>query len=205
MSVTIIGGTSAVVADVDANKNLYVIPGLPAHPIAGGWYSVTGGPAGIVAAALATDTPLMAMRLQAASTRKAYITRIEVSFAGATIGVSAGVAGVLGIQRFTGGVGSTGTERVVNEMYEALTTATDVTSVQDKASALTMTNVAYGAEVAWVRQALYINGSMWNIYTFNPDYPLVLAAGDGICLRTRVQCAATQTWVFAYTVYWREL
>jgi hypothetical protein len=204
MSVQLIGGTSAVVADVDTNKNLQVVDGLPAHPVAGGYYTVGGGPAGIVAATLATDTPLFAMRLAAGSTRSAYISKCRIMVCGATIGVSAGVPGVLGIQRISGGVGSTGTERVSNKQNEALATATDMTSIQDKASALTMTDVVYGTEVAWFRIPLFINGAMWCEFIFEPTYPLVLAAGGGVCLRTRVVCPATQTWVFSYTWQWSE-
>lgn len=204
MSVQLIGGTSAVVADVDSNKNLFVVEGLPAHPAAGGYYTVAGGPAGIIAAALAADTTLMAMRFKADSNRKAYISKCTVFIGGATIGVSAGVAGVLGIQRFTTGVPSTGTDRVVNEQNETLTTATDMTVIQDKATALTMTSVVFGTEVAWTRVPLFINGAMWLEWVFEPTYPTVLSPGDGLCLRTRVACAATQTWVFAYTWEWSE-
>ena len=204
MSVQIIGGTSGVVADVDSNKNLLVSEGLPAHPAAGGFYTVAGGPVGIVAAALVIDTTLMAMRFAAGSVRKAYVTKLRLFIGAATIGVSAGVGGVLGIQRFTAATPNGGTARTSNKQDEVLTTATDMTSIQDLASALTMTDVVFGTEVAWTRVPLFINGAMWMEWIYEPNYPTVLAPGDGLCLRTRIALAATQTWVFAYTWHWYE-
>lgn len=204
MSAVIRGGTSGTDADVDSNKNLQIIPGLKAHPAAGGFYTVTGGPAGIVAAALATDTSLVAMRFATGGALKAYLREFRLNFVAATVGLSGGVGGVLGLQRFTAATPSGGTARVVQELNEPLTGATAMTSVQDLASALTMTSVVFGAEVAWFRQPLGITSGQDREWIFKPDYPLVLQPGDGLCLRTRVALAATQTWVYSYTAIWDE-
>lgn len=203
MSAIIRGGTSGLDANVDANKGLLVAENIPAHPAAGGYYTVCGGPAGIVAAALATDTVLMAMRFSASSTRKAYINKVRFHMSVATVGASAGVAGAIGLQRFTAATPSGGTSRTANEQNEPLTTATDMTSIQDLASALTVTSVVFGTEVSWTRIPLFTTGGGFE-WIYEPFYPTVLAAGDGLALRTRVQMAATQTWVFAYTVHWYE-
>lgn len=204
MSVQIIGGTSGVVADVDANKNLFVSEGLPAYPAAGGFYTVAGGPTAIVAAALATDTSLMSMRLATGSVRKAYITKLRLLIGGATIGVSAGVGGVLGIQRFTTATPTGGTARTSNRQDQTLGTTTDITDIRDNNAALTVTSVVFGAEVAWTRVPLFINGAMWMEWIYEPAYPTVLQPGDGLVLRTRVALAATQTWVYSYTWHWYE-
>lgn len=208
MAIKLIGTTSGVEVDSDANKNLMVASGIPAHPAAGGWYTVTGGPTGIVAAALAADTSLIAMRLSTGSTRKAYITFFEFNMSPATLGAAAGVAGVIGLQRITGGVGSTGTERVSCRMNEGAGTATDITSIQEKVSALTMTSVVFGAEIAWTRVPLFVASAGSYTWQFSPQnrlgHPLVLNAGDGICFRTRVALAATQTWVFTWRCDWFE-
>lgn len=204
MAIKIVGAVSAVEADVDSNRNLKVTEGLPAHPSAGGWYSVAGGPAGIVAAGLAADTSLVALRFSTGSTRKAQVSKFTILICGATIGVSAGVGGAIGLQRFTAATPSGGTARTVNEMNPALDSTSDMTSVQDLASALTMTSVVFGTEVAWTRVPLFINGAMWYEWTFEPKYPIVLTAGDGLVLRTRVALAATQTWVYAWTCTWKE-
>lgn len=204
MSAVVRGGTSGIDADVNANKSQLITPELPAHPAAGGYYTVCGGPAGIVAAGLAIDTTLMAMRFAAASTRRAYVTKFRFVMSPATLGAAAGVAGSIGLQRFTTATPSGGTARTPNELNEPLTTATDMTSVQDLASALTMTSVVFGAEIARSRVPLFVSSAGWFEWIFEPLYPVVLVPGDGICLRTRVALAATQTWVFDYTAHWNE-
>jgi len=204
MSAIIRGGTSAVDADVDSNKNLQVTEGLPAHPAAGGFYTVCGGPAGIVAAGLAADVSLFAMRFAAGSTRKAYVTKFRFVMSPATLGAAAGVAGSIGLQRFTAATPSGGTARTANELAEVLATATDMTSIQDLATALTVTSVVFGTEIARSRVPVFVASAGWFEWIFEPLHPVVLNAGDGIALRTRVAMAATQTWVFDYTCHWYE-
>lgn len=205
MTAVIRGGTSAVDADVDANKQVKIADlGIPAHPTAGGWYTVCGGPTGIVAAGLATDTSLMAMRFSPSSTRRAYLTKFRFIMSPATLGAAAGVAGSIGLQRITTATPSGGTARTPNENSEALAPATDMTSVQDLASALTMTSVVFGAEVGRSRVPLFVSSAGSFEWIFEPAYPIVLIPGDGLALRTRVQLAATQTWVFDYTAHWYE-
>lgn len=204
MSAIIRGGTSGVDADVDANKNLQTFEGLPATPAAGGYYTVCGGPAGIVAAGLAIDTSLMAMRFSASSARIAYLTKFRFIMSPATLGAAAGVAGAIGLQRFTTATPSGGTARTSNRLHEGAGTATDMTSIQDLAAALTVTSVVFGAEIARSRIPLFVASAGWFEWIFEPLHPVRLAAGDGIALRTRVQLAATQTWVFDYTAHWYE-
>lgn len=207
MSAIIRGGTSGLDADVDANKSLLTCQSWPAHPAAGGYYTACGGPAGIVAAALAADTSLMAMRFSASSTRKAYLTYFKFVMSPATLGAAAGVAGSIGLQRFTAATPSGGTARTANELNEPLAPATDMTSIQDLASALTVTSVVFGTEIARTRVPLFVANAGGFTWEFNADqlaYPVVLAAGDGIALRTRVQLAATQTWVFDWSAAWYE-
>jgi len=195
--------------EVDANGNLQVNAGLPAHPTAGGFYIATGGPAGIVAAGLANNVDLVAMRFAPGSVRKAYIDKFELIIAMATVGVSGGVGGILGLRRFTTATPSGGTARVAAEMNEPLTTATDMTSIQDLASALTVTSVVFPStgEIAQFRQNVSTIGKE-SVYTFEPSsaggYPLVLQPGDGLALSTRVALAATQTFVYSWRCIWRE-
>lgn len=204
MSAIIRGGVSGVDADVSANRGLGVSEILPAHPAAGGFYTVCGGPAGVVAAGLATDTALVAMRFSAGSTRRAFLTKFRFIMSPATLGAAAGVAGSIGLQRFTTATPSGGTARTPNENSEVLAPASDMTSVQDLASALTVTSVVFGAEVARTRVPLFVASAGWFEWIFEPAYPIVLVPGDGLALRTRVALAATQTWVFDYTAHWFE-
>lgn len=205
MSVKLITGTAASQEVViDTNGNLQVVDGLPQHPAAGGFYTVCGGPAGIVAAGLASDTSLMAARFAAGSTRKAYVTKFRFVMTPATLGAAAGVAGSIGLQRFTTATPTGGTARTPNEQNEPLATATDMTSVQDLATALTVTSVVFGNEIARTRVPLFVANAGGFEWIYEPLYPTVLQPGDGIVLRTRVALAATQTWVFDYTMHWFE-
>jgi hypothetical protein len=208
MAIKIIGTTSGVEVDTDANKNLYVTSGLPAVPAAGGYYIATGGPTGIVAAALAANSDLVSLRFATGSTRKAYISKFELIVTIATVGASAGVGGVLGLRRFTTATPSGGTARIASELDET-STGTDMTDIRDSATALTVTSVVFPntGELAWFRQSVSTVGNA-TIYTFEPfaagGYPLVLNAGDGIALSTRVAMAATQTWVYSWRCNWEE-
>jgi hypothetical protein len=204
MAVKLIGAVSGVEAEVDALRNLMVSEGLPAHPAAGGFYTVGGGPAAIVAAALATDVSLVSMRFAAGSIRRAYLTKFRFIMSPATLGAAAGVAGAIGLQRITTATPSGGTARTPNRMSQTEGSATDMTDVRDSNAALTVTSVVFGTEIARSRVPLFVTSAGWFEWIFEPLYPVVLLPGDGIVLRTRVAMAATQTWVFDYTAHWFE-
>lgn len=209
MSTKIISGTiSSQEAYVDTNGCVYTAPimagALPAHPAAGGFYTVTGGAAAIVAAALAANTMLMSARFSAGSTRNAYVTNFLLTLTPATLGASAGVAGTLGLQRFTAQTPTGGTARTPNEQNESLTTATDMTDVRDSNAALTGSAPTFGNYVGSTLVPLFVasaGGFTWN---YEPRFPVKLAAGDGLALRTIVAMAATQTWLYNYTMEWYE-
>lgn len=180
--------------------------GTPVVPSNGGFYSVAGrsGTAAI-AATLAADTTLMGMRLAAASSRVAYVQLIKVQISIITVGTSALVPGTLGLQRFTAGNPSGGTSRTPNEMDETGSDATDMTVIQDLNSALTMTSVVFGAEVAWSTVPIVITGSQSQFeWVIEPPTPIVMRPGDGLCLRTRIVMPGTQTWMFGYNASWEE-
>lgn len=199
-------GNGGVIAEVDANRNVQIVAGLPGHPSAGGFYSVNGGQATAVAAALAASTMLMSMRFNPSSTRKAYITRMRFLFSeAAVVGAAAGVPGIIGLQRFTAQTPTGGTARTPNEMNENLTTATDMTDIRDSNAALTGSAPTFGAVVAGTSIPMFItSGALWLEWVFDPEYPLVLAPGDGVALRTITALAATQQWVYSYNAYWFE-
>jgi hypothetical protein len=209
MSTKIIGALSGVEADVDTGRSLYV--NVEPDPIgaAGGWYTVTGSCSAVVAATLAANTPLMTMRLAVGSARKVYIDRIRTQINIATPGVAGAISGTLGIQRFTTATPTGGTARTPCRLNEALGTTSDVTDVRDSNAALTVTSVVFGTVAGSclipVCEILtsygFMNAFEW---VFDPPRPVVLAAGDGISLRTQVACPATQTWVYSYTVHWLE-
>jgi hypothetical protein len=216
MAIKIVGGTSGTEQDVDttpkaarvilygADGNPVDVDGIPSHPSAGGYYTVGGGPAGIVAASLAADTPLFAMRFDPTSTRRAFVRKAHVRITVTTMGVAAGVAGSMGLQRFTAATPTGGTARVANMQDEGSDSATDMTSIQDLASALTVTSVVFGTRVAEFRLPLVVGGTHGLDWWYEPKVPTVLQAGDGLALRTVVAMPATQTWVFSYSFEWME-
>lgn len=206
MTTEIIGGTSGLKADVDENNNIKIFQTFPGYPTAGGFYTVAGktGTAAI-AAALATDTSLVSMRMSAVSTRRAYITKLRVMMNTLTAGAAGGVPSVLGLQRFTTATPSGGTARTASRLGgTSKGTATDITDIRDNNAALTVTSVVFGEEIAWSNTPTSSTSVTPVEWIFEPVAPVELAAGDGLVLRTRQAGPATATWYFSYTFHWFE-
>jgi hypothetical protein len=189
-----------------AANPLQMVENMPPHPANGGFYSVTGGLSAVVAVSLAANTPLMTMRFNPSSTRQAKIKKIRVGITIATVGTSALVAGLLGLQRFTTATPTGGSARTPNKMDEVNSDATDMLDVRDSNAALTVTSVVFGNVVAQTYVPVVITGSTsfyeWSIEP--TEYPIILKPGDGLSLRTQSNMPATQTWMFSYNVYWAE-
>jgi hypothetical protein len=201
-----IQGNGGVIGEVDANRNVQVVEALPGHPSAGGFYSVAGGQATAVAAALAANTMLMSMRFDPAATRKAYVTKMRFLISqAAAVGAAAGVPGTIGIQRFTAQTPTGGTQRTVNKQNELLSSASNMFDVRDSATALTGTAPTFGNVVANTSIPMFItSGAMWMEWIVELGYPIMLQPGDGLAFRTITALAATQQWVYSYNVYWYE-
>lgn len=197
-------GNAGVVAEVDASRSLFTAEQLPAHPAAGGFYTVSGQASAVVAAALAANTMLMSARLAAASARKAYVTKLRVVITPATLGAAAGVAGTLGLQRYTAQTPTGGTARTPNRQNESLGSISDITDIRDSNAALTGTAPTWGAIVGATLVPLFVANAGGFEWIFEPAYPTVLQPGDGLALRTIVAMAATQTWLYSYTMHWFE-
>lgn len=188
---------------IDSLNQAKVVPGYPAIETAGGHYTVAGQTSAVVAAALPANTSLVSMRFNPASSRKAYVDSMRFYMNVSTVGASGGVCGAIGLQRFTGAVMTGGTARTVSRMQESAGTATDMYDVRDSNAALTTTGVVFGNVIAATLIPL-MTQSIWAEWIFEPRRPIILNPGDGLCLRTQVACAATQTWMFAYTFHWEE-
>jgi len=205
MSTTILGTPSGVGFDTDEAGNAKVYQTIPGYPAAGGFYSVAGkSGAAAIAAALATDVSLMSARFSAASTRKAYLTRLRVLMHTLTVGAAGGVPSVLGLQRFTTATPTGGTARTPAPVGPTKGSATDMTDVRDNNAALTVTSVVFGTEIAW--SLTPTAGAVGTPIEWVVEFPAPeeLSAGDGIVLRTRQVGPATATWFFTYTLYWFE-
>lgn len=202
---TLIRGNGGVDADVDEARNVQVFQTIPGYPAAGGFYTVAGkSGAAAIAAALATDTTLMSMRLVGTSSRKAYVVKVRVTMATLTAGAAGGVPSVLGVQRFATATPTGGTARTPSRLGPAKGSATDVTDVRDNNAALTVTSVVFGDELGWCQTPTNGAGVSLVEWVLEPVAPIELAAGDGLCLRTRQVGPATATWYFTYTVHWFE-
>lgn len=202
MSIKVIGAVSGTEANIDTNRNFITVPGVPA----GNHFAVAGGPTGIIAAALAADVSLVAgfMSLTPA-VPIARLTRFQVSFAVATVGASAGVAGSFGLYKTSVAALTGGTARTpINK--DSAGAATNM-SWQDKASALSETGVTFSGILGRFRQTLGVTtGNFWSLWDFVPTgSPIILRAGEGICLRTIVALAATETEVIDWMAEYSEV
>lgn len=206
MTTTVRGGTSGLDVDIDEALNLKVFQTFPGYPSAGGFYTVAGkSGTAVIAAALAADTTLMSARLSTGSTRRAYINKFRVLMTTSTVGAAGGVPSVLGMQKFSAATPTGGTSRTSTRLGTTTKgSATDITDIRDNNAALTVTSVVFGEEVSW--SSTPTNSTLAGIieWIFEPLAPLELAAGEGICLRTRQVGPATATWNFAYTMHWFE-
>jgi hypothetical protein len=203
------GGSTTGLMDVDPLFQGKVAVGYPSIGAAGGFYTVAGQTSAVVAAALAANTMLMSMRFNPASSRKAYVSKIRVQLGVATQGVAGGIAGTLGIQRYTAQTPTGGTQRFPNRQFDTMGTASDMFDVRDSNAALTGTAPTWGTVVAvtLVPLVIVLTSGMVNTgneWIYEPAHPTVLSPGDGLALRTQVAMPATQTWVYSYTVHWEE-
>lgn len=194
------------VADVDSYNSLKTTQATPpGFPGTGGYFTIGGQVAAVVAVSLAANSSLMSMRYSLASLKKAYITKCRVVIAPATTGAFATIPGTLGLQRFNGATPTGGTARVPNRLSEWLGAGSDMTDIRDNNAALTVTNVAFGSVVSNAIVPLFFTGgSMWYEWIVEPTTPIVLTPGDGLALRTQVVMPALQTWVYSYTFHWYE-
>jgi hypothetical protein len=204
MAVQIIGSTGTV-ADVDAGKSIYTRRGAANYGVLGGAFAVTGGPSSVVAAALSANTPLATLRHGTSATANMYITRLRATFTPATVGASGGVPGQIAWQKFTTATPSGGTARTVARKDASTGGASQVLDVRDSNAALTVTSVNFTDIFASTNVPNFTTGGVYEwVIDFDEDEFIRLAAGDGISLRTLVAMAATQTWIFAYTIHWFE-
>jgi len=205
-----LNSTNNYIADVDPFNSMYVIDGLPAWPpsggTSGGYYTVAGQTNVVTAASLPANTTLMAMRFSTGSSRRAYVTKMRMMISVSTVGTSALVPGTIALQRFSGGTPSAGWSRTPCRLSEISGNTSDMTSIQDSASALNTTSTSGTSIIASTLVPIFIAGGLMAYeWIVEPPQPIVLTAGDGLWLRTQVVMPATQTWVYSYTFHWKEI
>lgn len=175
-------------------------------PGAGGFFGVSGGTSAAIAAALAANTVLMAMRFAAAPnpTVVALIHRLRLRTFGVTQATSGLQPGLISWQRFNTASPTGGTVRTPGAFNQDRPNATQVSTVQDNPAGLTTTGMVFGDIMDTVPVPLFTGGMMEEDFLFEPPHPIVLKAGEGLCLRTQTAMPATQTWGFAYLVTYDE-
>jgi len=219
MALQVLGSANSTIMDVDASKNTQVVLGVAGAngPIEnlGGYFMASGqGGAGAnVAASLAANTTLMGMRNAPGSAVNIYVDKIRINISVATVGTSALVPGVLGVQRFKGATFSGGTLIIPAKRNPYFGTGSSIVDIRDNTSALTTTGATFGDVIASTVIALNtVGGNQPTVFEWSPPdpswaasfHPVVLFAGDGLALTTQVACPATQTWVFDWTIFWHE-
>lgn len=208
MAMKLVQGTAASnELAIDTNGCIATAEGVGSYPGAGGFYTVAGQTSAVVAAALAANTNLVSLRFSTGSARKAYVTKMRLMIGVATLGASTGVAGTVAWQRYRDQTPTGGTARTVNRHGDpSLGSASDMTDVRDSNAALTGTAPTWGNVIACSLVPLFItSGYGWYEWIYEcPNVPDILLPGDGIGLRTQVAMAATQTWMYSYTVHWYE-
>lgn len=210
MSVIQGGISPANLLEIDAFNNAKIRGACPPHfpNSVGGGFSVAGSASAVVAAALAANTMLMSMRFNPASSRNAYITRARICITPATLGAAAGVAGTLGLQKFSAQTPTGGTARTPLRKMPNIGSATDMTDVRDSNAALTGSAPTFSEYAAMTLVPLFVASAGGFEWIIDMDdlggIPIRLTAGDGLALRTVVAMAATQTWLYSYTFHWYE-
>jgi len=171
------------------------------HPT--NYYSVTGSTSAVIAATLASNTTLVAIRN--GGTKIMRISSLLVNFSVATVGTSALVAGSIAWQKFTSATPSGGTARTVAKKRNSYLAST-VADVRDSNAALTVAGVSFADVYFQSNIPLMTAGALypWQINMRDTD-EVILEANEGICLRTQVICPGTQTWMYSYCVEWCEV
>lgn len=200
MTIKIIGTSSGVEVDTDTNNNVLICEGVPSH-VGGGHFTMTSGFATVIGVSLGTDSTLGYMQYFGKGPRAAYLTKFVLRLGSATVGASTLVPGAIGLMRFSN-LTLAQTFPTLNRQ-DTQSIKSDVVGTSSNA-AITMTGAVFGNEIARTRIPIFFNLNNWYEWKYEPTYPTVLYAYDGIAMRTRVACPATQTWLLAYEWHWYE-
>ncbi len=208
MAIIETGTIASQQAGVSTKGGVSITPIEPAYGSAGGGFFVSGSTTAVVAAALAANTTLMAMRFAPASSRKAYINKIQYSIQVVTAFAAAIVPAQVNWQKFTTATPTGGTGRTPTRKNSSEGSTTDMTDVRDSNAALTVTGVVFAdSSIIFLNPSHSVSGTMSIFeWRFDPTYnqPFVLQPGEGLCLRTLAAHGAGGTWMYSYQIDWSE-
>jgi len=184
-----------------ARATLYNTAGVEVYPTTN-QFIVTGYNTALVSAGQGATTVYISFKNGASKT--VYITRIRMQISVGAVGASAGVPGVLGWQRFTGGTPTGGVQKIPIAKNPAHTST--VLDIRDLNNTLTAVNDNQGGHLDMMVIADMAQGAGTNSWDRVMDKePWVLLPNQGIWLRSFTAMAATMTWQFAYTIEWFEV
>lgn len=159
---------------------------------------------GVLGATLAAGATLFSMRNPSATTRNVYITNIAASF-GCTVAFTTASQQLYVAERFTTATPSGGQAYTAME-HDVASPATQVTDIRASTTgALTVTSVVFeGNQVPLLGTASPLVSTVADGGLDLRDNPIVLRAGEGLCLRNVVVWPAAGTGVLTASVTWYE-
>lgn len=215
MAISLVGGTSLAVADVDSGgQALKTILKAPSYG-SGGFFHLTSK-SGTMAAGLGANAPIYAFR-NASASLVCVVPRIKISAWSLGTGFAAGL-GTFEIFRAaawsaadTGGV----TDTITTNNAKLRTSMASIAALAEIRHSSTATLTA-GTRTLDIQplESLNVNVPVTTNWAFVPsptnffdkrvgEYPLVLALNEGFVIQATVP--ATGTWTWAITTEWGEL
>jgi hypothetical protein len=163
---------------------------------------------GILAAALAVDAPVFAMRHGAAAVKAAYIHKIDIGF-GATVAFTTGSQTGFYLQRFSVAALAAGTSYLASILRYDTADASEMGDLRaSTTAALTSAGVTFAADsvplISFPGPTLNQMIGPVTVFDSTESAPIKLAAGEGLCLRNLVVWPAAGTGVLTCRVVWAE-
>lgn len=158
---------------------------------------------GILAAALAADATVFAMRALTAG-KRAYVTKITAGFA-CTVAFTAGSQQLFVADRFTTATPTGGTAYTPHKKASGMAASVVTDARASTTAALTVTSVVFeGNRIPLLSMGSPAVASDRHVVHDFSDDPIVLATNEGLCIRNAIVWPAAGTGIFHGSVEWYE-
>jgi hypothetical protein len=197
-------GATVDVATVDpVEKAVRVASYKPA-----GEFYMARATSGVLAAALAVDAPIFAMRHGAAAAKTAYVHKIDLGF-GCAVAFTTGSQVGFYLQRFSVAALAGGTSYLASILRYDTADASEMGDLRaSTTAALTSAGVTFAADsvplLSFASPTLSQQIGPLTLFDSTESAPIKLAAGEGICIRNLVVWPAAGTGVVSCRVVWSE-
>lgn len=201
-----VGGASNLLA-VDTYRSSARVALVPF----GACYSVSGT-TGTIAAALAANSSVFAMRLDPGAAVKVYLHRLRMQYTTITAYTTPVTAGRR-LALFRGSLAAASAGTALAAVAHATTDpASEVNAAQGgdvriaTTGALTVTGITFEADplVMWTLSHVGAAGGFSEVVVERPDEPIVLQPGQLLAVRNPAAMDAAGTWTLAVTAIWSE-